>query len=230
MTWIDHRSLWRTIERIEEHAASEASPRLLASEAVDWVLSRQVMAGRRRGMFQPLPADFAEGVRLPTGEKLKTKLATWNVLGHEAVRALHLLAPEDAQVKQAVARALSTFRQDCYAQQHCAIGECAHSGISYMRLLLSSGTSEEQVWIEAELEMLRSHRLSTGRWRQFPFYYTLHVLLELPGDAARDELNHAVPACLHVRDRIDPPQSVTARRSDIVERVLALSDSALLRD
>jgi len=172
-------------------------------------------------MFQPLPSDFTE-TRLATGERLRTKLAVWNVLSHKAVRILHRLAPRDERVQEATARALAAFRQDCYAQRHCAIGECAHSAISYMRLLAAIGNPENQAWIDAELATIRAHRLPTGRWKRFPFYYTLLVLLDLPGDASRAELNHAVPACHRVRNRMDPPQSARARRSDIVGRVLAL--------
>jgi len=117
-------------------------------------------------MFQPLPANPTNGARLPRGERLKTKLATWNVPGQEPVRA-------------ATARALQTFSRQCYAQQHCAIGECAHSEISYMRLLALNDGSSHMTWIEEQLAVLRAHRLSTKRWRWFPFYLTLLALLEV---------------------------------------------------
>jgi hypothetical protein len=61
-----------------------------------------------RGMFQLLPANLTNGARLPTGEQLKTKLATWNVLSHKAVRVLRMLAPGQGSVRAATARALNT--------------------------------------------------------------------------------------------------------------------------
>ncbi|MBU0596241.1 hypothetical protein KJ567_06125 [Candidatus Bipolaricaulota bacterium] len=226
MTWIDERSLGRTIERVEERlvAGDETLPQERVAEVVEWLLARQSTSGRRRGMFQPLADDVDSGVRLATGERLRTRLATWNVLSHEAVRLLRRLAPNDEDVQQATVRALSTFRQHCYARQHCAIGECAHSAISYLRLLASIEDPGDRVWIDAELATIRRHRLATGRWKRFPFYYTLLALLALPGGTARAELQHAVPACLRVRHRTDPPQPDLARRSDVVERVLALGE------
>lgn len=227
MVWIDELSLGRTVERIEGHliAEGERASEECVAKAVAWLVARQATSGWRRGMFEPLPTDFDVGTRLATGERLRTRLATWNVLSHEAVRLIHQLAPGAAAAQEAAARALSTFRQHCYARHHCAIGECAHSAISYLRLVASIGDCEDKAWVDAELATIRRHRSDTGRWKRFPFYYTLFVLLDLPGDIAREELRHAVPACLRVRNRLGPLQTVTARRADVIERVLALGES-----
>jgi hypothetical protein len=141
-------------------------------------------------MFQPLPANPTNGARLPRGERLKTKLATWNVPGQEPVRA-------------ATARALQTFSRQCYAQQHCAIGECAHSAISYMRLLASNDGSSHMTWIEEQLAVLRAHRLSTKRWRWFPFYLTLLALLEVGSPLVDERRAGARPACERAVTRIE---------------------------
>jgi len=153
-----------------------------------------------------------------------------NVLSHRAVRVLKRLADGDPRIDHAVEHALDAFRDDCYAKDHCAIGECAHSAISYMRLSAHLGGDGHREWIERELAVLQARRLKPGRWKGFPFYYTLLALLELPGEIANGELRHAVPACLRVRSRVDPPESIATRRGDVVGRVLdRMLDAAAVR-
>ena len=231
MSLVDSRGLGRTLDGIERRLEQGAEPSSSeeALEVVGWLLARQRRRGRDAGIFEPLPADFGE-TRLATGERLKTRLAVRNVLSHRAVRALKGFADGDRRIEDAVEHALEVFRDDCYAKDHCAIGECAHSAISYMRLVACLDVPSSEAWIEAQMAILREQRLKPGRWKGFPFHYTLLALLELPEEMANDELRHAVPACLRVRSRVDPPQFAGARRSDVVERVLArMLDAAPLR-
>ena len=223
----DTRSLTASFERIFRRfvKGSERPSKREMADAVAWLLSRQVTAGRRQGMFQPLPADLLNSAQLPTGERLKTKLAAWNVFSHEAVRALQMLAPSQEPVRAATTRAFQIFSRQCYAQQHCAIGECAHSAISYMRLLAASDGSSHMTWVDEQLKLLRAHRLSTGRWRRFPFYFTLLALLEVRSPAANAELKHARPACERAVRRASNGALTTLRQS-LLHRVLENTDRA----
>jgi hypothetical protein len=56
-------------------------------------------------MFAPTPGDFANGIRLFTGERISTGAATGHILGEEACRVLLLLDDGPGEAREAVARA-----------------------------------------------------------------------------------------------------------------------------
>jgi hypothetical protein len=60
-------------------------------------------------MFAPTEGDFAEGIRLFTGERISSGAATGHILGEEACRVLYLLNGSPARVRQALARASSSM-------------------------------------------------------------------------------------------------------------------------
>lgn len=165
----------------------EKSPEI--ARLVAWLLERQIGTGRSAGLFRASEEDFAER-RLPTGERLKTKLATTYIMSEEAARVLHLLAPKDPDVAEAVARAAARLAETCFAVQHCTIGECAASFIGYVRFqraVFGEAATPDITW---RLKTLFEHR-DDGRWKRFPPFYTLLVLSEIPLSAADDELDHA---------------------------------------
>jgi len=61
-------------------------------EAARWIASRQGLRGAYRGMFAPTQHDFANGIRVFTGERIITHAGTAHVLGEEACRMLTLVA------------------------------------------------------------------------------------------------------------------------------------------
>lgn len=177
-------------------AVSEANGSLTFGEKtpdvehlVEWLLGRQIGTGRSAGLFQASDEDLA-GRRLPTGERLKTKLATTYIMSEEAARILHLLAPRDPAVTAAIARTAGRLAETCFAIQHCTIGECAASFIGYVRFqrtVFGDAATPDITW---RLKTLFEHR-AEGRWKRFPPYYTMLVLSEIPLPAADDELDHA---------------------------------------
>lgn len=75
-------------------------------------------------------------------------------------------------------------------------------------------------WLDPGLADLREHRDGTGRWRTYPFHYTLSALAELEPDAALAELRYAAPACERVlRGRVRD-DVFSQRRAALSERVL----------
>jgi len=144
--------------------------------AVALFLGRQIPSGRGGGMFVPFPAEYEAGVRLFTGERLRTRVATRNVLTLESARILSRLAGRRADVRTALSRTEAAIRHACFAASHCVVGECAHSSIAYMRDAASDRSGNRRKWIEDHLRVLGAHRDGAGRWRRFPFYYTLLAL------------------------------------------------------
>jgi hypothetical protein len=193
-------------------------------QVVSWVLERQIVSGRWSGTFSPTEEDLQSGVQLFTGERLRTKWGTWNVLTAEAARLLILLGGTDPRVATATGRADAWLRHACFASKRCVIGECAHSFMSYLRYLsvieTTPGSARDSVgW----LYTLSQCRDGTGRWERFPFYYTLLALLEMRSEAARNELRYALPACERVRNRRSGGDVYSERRREVVERVLGVA-------
>ncbi len=217
---IDEASLSGTIDAVSARLAyGEPISATERGDLVAWLLDRQIRSGRGCGMFAPFPGESKSGVRLFTGERLRTRVAVRNVLTLESARVLSALTGEAPEIRSALARTSGAMRRACFAVSHCVIGECAHSSIAYMRDAASERSGSRRKWIEDHLHVIREHREGTGRWKRFPFYYTLLALLEVGTPAANAELEYARPACRRVFERASNGEH-TARRKDVLRRAL----------
>jgi len=184
-----------------------------------WLAGRQYRSGPHAGLFAPTQGDYDAGVRLFTGEKLKTLLAARNVLGAEAARALALFdlpAPEAQDVIQRLDRNLL---QACYSRA-CVLGECAHSAVGLMRYLATGKVDGAEQRLLMHIQTLARQRDGQGRWKRFPFYYTLLALLEIDLPSARDEMHYTAPACERYLRRSPTDDVFDQRRRAVVQRVL----------
>lgn len=218
---LDPHSLAATLDGVNEaFFYARALSRADAVELVRWLDRRQYKSGPHAGLFAPTEGDYADGARLFTGEKLKTRLATRNVLGSEAARALVLLAApqETAGILERLNR---NVLQACYARS-CVIGECAHSAVGLMRYLATGGVEDAEQRLQAHVQTLSQQQDGKGRWKRFPFYYTLLALLEIDLPSVRDEMRYSAPACeRYLRRSPTPTDDVFyQRRRAIVQRVL----------
>jgi hypothetical protein len=59
------------------------------------------------------------------------------------------------------------------------------------RHLLASTTPDDQRRLENGLLELHRHRDGAGRWKRFPFFYTLLALSEIELPGAREEVRYA---------------------------------------
>lgn len=93
------------------HATAEALffGKTVRREEVDrvaeWIAGRQGLPGSYSGMFAPTETDYADGIRLFTGERISSGAATGHILGEEACRTLLLLKVKNSDVIQALERA-----------------------------------------------------------------------------------------------------------------------------
>ena len=195
--------------------------RIQREEAARWLAARQLRSGEGSGAFASTDDDRRDGVRLFTGERLRTKLATRRILGQEAARALLLLDASSDEVKGVLERANRWMRDSCYAAHFCVAGECAHAAVGFMRYLAVGGLEDAKARLDEHVEVLSRHRDGNGRWKRFPFYYTLLALCETDLPAAVDELRYAAPACERLLNRSSGNGAVSQRRREIVHRSLA---------
>ena len=224
---IDEANLGATIDAVNARLSS--GDRLRDAErisVVTWLLGRQRQTGRGSGTFELFPNEFDRGVGLFTGERLRTRTAARSVLTLESARILSLLGDEREDVHEALSRTSIAMRHACFAASHCVIGECAHSSIAYLREAAADRSGKRRKWIEKHLALIREHRDGSGRWRRFPFYYTLLALVEVGTPAANAELEYANPACQRVFERASNGEHA-ARRRDVLRRALEGSTGLL---
>ena len=196
------------------------------SDAVKWIADRQGMAGSYRGMFAPTPLDYKRGITLYTGERIVSGAAIGHILGEEASRALRLLDGKSAVARAALARsnknmirALASAETPDQPRGFYCCGTCT---AALWRHLAVGGLDRPRKRLSHGLKVLRKYRDGTGKWRRFPFYYTLLALHEIGGTKARDELRYAAPLCEKYLERSRAKSRIGARRRTLLERVLAM--------
>ncbi len=182
------------------------------------IAARQVKDGPAAGLFST-PEENRAGLRLFTGERVRTALATGNVLAAECMRALVVLSPPHPVPADVLERAHGNLRGACFTSC-CTKGECAYSSAAWMRYLAANGGRRSQEWLEHHLEVLKAHRDGSGRWWNFPFYYTLLALTEIDLPQASQELRYAAPACTQQQLRLSHDEEADRRRKVLATRVL----------
>lgn len=182
-------SLQKTLWRLEE--ARLAGSKCLdpeVDEALCWVLGRQGLKRAYRGLFAPTEEDFSQGARFLTGERIRSGAGTAHVLGEEALRALCIWGLRDREETQ---RALENFHN--IVEESRATGRycCNTCTIALWRGVTAIRFAGWEELIENGLIRLNQARTPEGRWKGYPFYYTLFTLAEIDSPAARQEQSHA---------------------------------------
>jgi hypothetical protein len=191
-------------------------------DAARWIADRQHMDDAYRPyMFAPTFADITNGARTVTGERLTSRAGIRHILGEEACRALILLASDDRCVQDALQSSIANMKWLHSDGPEASLGWycCCTCSVSLWRLVAVSNLPNREQHLDIGMERLREHRGDDGRWKSFPFYYTLSALIDIDRKQATDELRHAGYRCerglvgLHGGD-------VAIRRRIIVEKAL----------
>lgn len=231
MSTISTDSLYQTIDVINEALFFERSLSKTKKErAVKFIASRQGLAGSYRGMFAPTEADFAQGIRLFTGERFATRAGTAHVLGEEACRVLILLDMDVVAAREALARATEAMTAvlwkavSGYSWRHRP-GEycCGKCTCSLWRHMAVGGLKDADPtrWLNAGTKGLKSLRDGEGRWQRFPYYYTLLALSEIGLPGAVAEMRYAAPRLERLLKRKPKNDAFDERRRVLAGRVLA---------
>jgi len=173
--------------------------------------------------------DLVKKNHLITGEKLSTKLAVKNISTIQKARLLSSLSAPNATDKSNLQKLDEWIKKQCFAE-FCGVGECRHSSMAYLRYL---GTLNDEIAVstgETFIQRLSESRDGGGRWKGFPFYYTLLVLSEIPSQDARTELQYAVPACQRAMKRISRKNPYSKIRHDVLSDVLGIGTTSGVLD
>ena len=226
MSLVDTSSLGATLDAVNE--ALFFGRRVTKAdrvEAAKWLVSRQGLPRSYAGMFAPTDRDYAEGVRVFTGERIASGAATGHILGEEALRALLLLGVDTAAVRAAVARTrvgMETRVGDAEARGYrTGMYCCGTCSCAYWRNLTVGGLSHAERRLKAGMEEMKARRLGTGKWWAFPFHYGVLALSDIDLPEAAAELRYAAPVLERYLKQPAKDDRYHLRRRAVAERALA---------
>jgi hypothetical protein len=224
---IDSTSLSRTVDAF--NAAMFERQTLTADErrkAALWIASRQGLPGAYGDTFAGFPGERTKGIALFTGERI-TNASARHILGEEACRALLSLRVRDAGVQGALDRASAGLRRclDRWTQdpRHTNPGTfcCGKCTVGLWRHLLAGGLDRQDERLREGVTYLRSMRSGDGKWRRFPFWYTVLALSEMDVPGARDEIKYARPLLERAAERTPARDLYARRRHELAARALS---------
>ena len=196
MTLLYTRSLAATLDAINE--ALFYQRRITneeKKEAARWIASRQGLPGSYADMFAPTEEDRKEIPRVFTGEKPGSLASASHILGEEACRALILLDVADREVRQALEHARHGIMSRLPKQRPYGMYCCGTCTPAFWRHMTAKELDGGEHCLSAGVQVLRALRAGNGRWRAFPFYYTLLALSDMEFPGAFEEMRYAAPVC-----------------------------------
>lgn len=231
-TFIRPDSLAQTLDAVHD-ALFERRPisEQERTQAALWIADRQGLPGSYAGMFAPTEIDYTYGAQTFTGEPVRSGAGTGHILSEEACRALFLLGSPSLEVLDALKRARQgIFRrmeqsevQGKWSGVYC----CGTCSVALWRHLSASGEHDDARRLTNGLEDLRRSRDGNGRWRRFPFFYTLLALSEMDPGMVRDEILYAatvIDRALRRANKVDPEKEAlySRRKRLVMQRALEL--------
>jgi hypothetical protein len=192
MIILDSTSLMKTVDNINDmYLQGDAITSDAGLEAARWIASQQGGKGSYRGMFAPTQLDFEQGIHLFTGEKLAYASAR-HILGEEAARAVWLLGRQDDVVRAAYDRAIKWMLEipTTHLDGTFCCGRCTPA---FWRHFWVGDFKNQEDFLVKGIRTLKDHRLGDGKWRRYPYYYTIYTLLDIDLEPAIEELTYARP-------------------------------------
>jgi len=221
MEYLDKNSLAVTLDALNdavfyEHRLSKTNVRMIS----DWLVSRHGLKGSYANMFAPTESDFAQPVVVYTGEKLTSRASKAHILGEEAYRMLLLLGDKSVKVSRALKEAdEGMFDRLSHEDRTPGMYCCGTCSAAYWRNLSAGGLRSRDRELRAGLKNLKEHRDGKGRYRRYPFWYTMLALSDIDLPGVRQEIKYATPV-LERFIRREPADRYSVRRHDLAHRLL----------
>jgi hypothetical protein len=224
MTSLDRNSLGSTLDSISESLFfKKPIPASQRTTAAKWIARRQGLPGAYAGMFAPTEQD-ALGLRLFTGETVRSRVGIAHLLGEECCRILTVLQVNDRQVQAALSRAVQGMADRLESAERrgysTGIYCCGTCSTGYWRNLAINLFPRAEERLHQGLNGLRQLRSGDGRWHRFPFYATCLTLTEIGPDLAKTEMQYAAAYWRWILPRLASAESPMARRRATVGRRL----------
>jgi hypothetical protein len=224
--WIRKGSLSETIDSVNEAMFEGRSiPLVERTDIAQWIGERQGLPGAYGDTFAGFPSERESGIVLFTGERI-TSASARHILGEEACRALRLLRVSRASVTRALERAseglMRCLDRAALDPRNSNPGKycCGKCTVGLWRHLLAGGLDRQEERLSKGVRYLRTLRDGQGRWRVFPFWYTVLALSEMGFAEAREDLQYAGPLLERLARRAPPRSRYALRRYELARRVL----------
>jgi hypothetical protein len=229
MNFLDQNSLYSTLDSLSESLFfKKPIPETEGLAAARWIASREGLPGAYAGMFAPTERDTL-GIRLFTGEAIRSRARIAHILGEEGCRILTLLRVTDEQVRGSLKRAVQGFvarleeaeRRGYGAGTYC----CGTCSAAYWRNLAIHRLPRAEERLRLGLDELKQAHSGNGKWRRFPFYYTCLALTEIGPELAKDEMQYAALCWRKSLRRLSSAESpIDQRRAAVGQRLLELCE------
>lgn len=223
MIYLDETSLAKTVDHINESIYSGQPMDGKEKEKVArWLVSRLGQKGSYGGLIAPTELDFKSPVALFTGEKLKSKASTAHILGEEAMQSLKRLQIKDKDITLALEKSKNAM-ENVLKQWEPKVGMfcCGICSVAYWRSLSSGCLDYSEERLANGLRILKTLRDGKGRWRRFPFYYTLLALSEIDLPGVKEEFQYAGPSMERAMNKTSKVDPYGSRRKRLVEGILS---------
>ncbi len=227
MKLLNKTSLTETVDNLNDAIFfGKVIPDNQVGETVDWIVGRQGMPGAYAGMFAPTERDFKDGARLFTGEKITSGAGIAHVLGQETCRLLIQFDVDDHRVKEALNTASSGMlerlvsSEDRHAEpvgMYCC-GTCTPA---LWRHLAVGGLDNQDARLKAGVNELKNYRDDTGKWRRFPFWWTMLALSEMKFSSAKEEMRYAAVVLERCTKRKSTGDKYIERKRALAEKILS---------
>jgi hypothetical protein len=223
----DKESLNATLDALADGVFfGKQPPQKDIAAALQLVCDRQGQPGSYAGMFAPTEADRA-GIRLFTGERVKSNAGIGHQLGEEACRVLNLLKKDVPETSAALERAvagmtawLAEYEARGYDTCVYCCGTCSPA---YWRNLATGLFPKAEERLSGGMKRLSELHTGDGQWSKFPFFFTSLALTEIDPSLARGELRYAAARWERIMPRLarsGKPYDV--RRAEVGKRLLGM--------
>jgi hypothetical protein len=177
-------------------------------------------------MPAPTETDF-NGIRLFTGDSLTSKASIGHILGEESIRALYFLDIKDQKTSLSLSNATSGIKiviERNYKAGNYYLGTfcCGKCTVALWRNLSAEGVKKNKKYFESGIKYLKSLRDGKGKWKRFPFFYTVLALSDIDLPSSKAELEYASGLLKRYVNRKDKNGIYEYRKKAISRKALEL--------
>lgn len=227
MVFLDETSLAKTVENVNESLFFAIPiPKPDQEKVTQWIAGLLGVKGSYRGLFAPTPKDFATPATLLMGETLNSGASTAHILGEESMQILKKIPSTNPEVKKALERAqdiTESFVREHEALQGHRAGMfcCGKCSVAYWRSLSSGCLPNSEERLAMGLKTLKTLRDGTGKWRRFPFYYTLLALSDIDHPGVQEEFRYSIRPIERMLKKTTASNKYYLRRKRLAEKILS---------
>jgi len=219
--YLDETSLVKTIDNINNSMFFKVPiPKNEKESVAAWIVTRLGQKGSYGGLFAPTVSDVRDPIRIFTGEVITSNASRSHIMGEEAMRVLKKLQIKSPEATLALEKS-KDIMETILRREKSGMFCCGNCSVAYWRSLNSGCLDYSEERLSNGLKILKSLRDGKGRWRRFPFYYTLLALSEIDLPGVKEEFQYAsqsMERTLNKTSKVDPYGS---RRKRLVEGILS---------